>query len=195
MRFKTIISYSIIFFLLVGCSKSYFLPIENGFGYGGHSEGFPDRKTWAGLQYRDSTGKTTDVWGYLSNTSPVVQITNNLAVFVGGVYDDGRDRFSERLMVFEAPNGPPMDITDQILQRYCAGSGFKRTDIVKDSFASLTKTNDAVKIDFVTLKEGTIADGIEVISWRDIEGIMADVKKNGKLRKEKWAGFEYLRKE
>ena len=100
---------------LIGCGQSKadkFLLIENGFGYGGHSEGFPDKKTWAGLQYQNPNGQRTTVWAYLSMASPVIQITNNLAVFVGGVYDDGMKRFSDRLIAFETPAGPPMDVTE-----------------------------------------------------------------------------------
>lgn len=188
--------------LLVGCERSKFLMIENGFGYGGHSQGFPDRKTWAGLQYQDPTGKRTDVWAYLGTASPVVQITNTLAVMVGGVYDEGKQRFSDRLIAFEAPAGPPMDITEEVLHRYCAESGVKRADIIQDSFTSLTKTNDALQVDFGILKRDVrgpgdymAADATEIISWRDIRALMVDVKKTGKLKKEKSSGMEYLEKD
>jgi hypothetical protein len=191
--------------LFAGCDKSNadkFLMIENGFGYGGHSQGFPDRKTWAGLQYQDPTGKRTDVWAYLSMASPAVQITNNLAMLVGGVYDDGMKRFNDRLIVFEAPAGPPMDITDQVLRKYCAESDVAFTNVVNNSFTSITKTNSAVQIEFGILKRGerglgtiNIHDASMTISWHDIEAIMADVKRTGKLKKEKWSGVEYLQKE
>ena len=87
------------------------------------------------------------------------------------------------------------------MQKYCAESGVKRADIVKDSFVSLTKTNDALRIDFVILRRGLKSpdsiddgDGIAIISWHDIEAIMQDVKKTGKLKKEKRSGTEYLQK-
>jgi len=204
MKTKTIL-YLLAITLLAGCGvgkSDKSLPIENGFYYGGHSEGFPDRTSWAGLQYQDPTGKRTDVWGYLTLANPCVQITNNLAVMVGGVYDDGMKRFSARLIAFEAPTGPPMDITEQLLQKYCAESGVKRTNVIQDSFVSLTKTNDALRIDFVILRRGLKSpdsiddgDGIEIIPWHDIEAIMQDVKKTGKLKKEKWSGVEYLQKD
>jgi hypothetical protein len=204
MKTRIILS-AIAILLIAGCDKSKadkFLLIENGFGYGGHSQGFPDRKTWAGLQYQDPTGKRTDVWGYLSMASPVVQITNNLAVLVGGVYDDGMKRFNDRLIAFEAPAGPPMDITDQLLKKYCAESGVAFTNIIKDSFVSLTKTNGSLQILFGIIKIGERGpgwisdhDATMTISWHDIEAIMADVKKTGKLKKEKWSGTEYLQKD
>ena len=176
--------------------------IENGFGYAGHSQGFPDRQAWAGLQYQDPTGKRTEVWAYLSMASPNVQITNTLAVIVGGVYDEGMQRFSDRLIAFEAPSGPPMDITEEVLRKYCGESGVKRADVTQDSFTSLTKTNDALRVDFGIVKRNergpgdiTEHDATMIISWHDIEALMADVKKTGKLKKEKWSGMEYLQKD
>ncbi|MGZ4972863.1 MAG: hypothetical protein ACXWDN_08890 [Limisphaerales bacterium] len=191
--------------LTAGCGggkSAQFLPIENGFGYVGHSQGFTDRKSWAGLQYRDALGKTINVWGYLSMASPVIQITNNRAVFVGGVYDAGTNRFNDRLIAFDAPNGPPTDITEEILRDYCVSSGVDRTNIVQNSFVSLKNTNDSLRIDFVILKTnlrgaGSIdsGDGTEIIPWRHIESIMADVKKNGKAKTESYSKVLYLKKE
>src|SRR5882757_1533743 len=113
MKSKKIVT-SLVLLVLTSCDNDRFSMIENGYGYAGHSQGIVDRKTWAGLQYRDTNGNRTDVWAYLSMASPVVQITNTLAVFVGGVYDDRIQRFSDRLIAFDAPAGPRMDITEQI---------------------------------------------------------------------------------
>lgn len=190
--------------LITGCqgSKPTFVPIENGFGYAGHSEGLIDRNSWAALQFRDASGKTKGVWGYISMASPAVQITNNRAVFIGGVFDAGKNRFNERLIAFDAPNGPPMDITDEVLREYCASSRVDRTNIVQNSFVSLKKTNDSLRIDFVILKRdlrgpGSIdsGDGTEIISWREIDSIIADVKKNGKAKTESYSKMLYLKKE
>ena len=95
-----------------------------------------------------------------------------------------------------------MDITEQVLQKYCAGSGVEFTNITKDSFVSLTKTNGRLQILFGIIKvgergPGTINahDATMTISWQDIEAIMQDVKKTGKSKKEKWSGTEYLQKD
>ena len=197
--------------LLVGCGKTEegndkgFMPLESGFGYVTHVKGYTDRKLSVGLWYQDSSGKRTKVWPYLQMVwGDNIQITNNVAVMVGGVasiYEDGRERLSDRLIAFRGSSGPPLDITDQVLLKYCAESGVPFSDIVKDSFHSITKTNDALEIIFVVLKRGlrgtgTIdADGgTEIISWHDIETIIQDVEKNGKLKKEKWSGMDYLQK-
>lgn len=212
MKVKILATYlSVVLFLSLSCDQEQhagtpsdkFLPIENGFGYGGHSRGFTDRKMWAGLQYRESNGKMTVVWPYLGMASPAVQITNNLAVLVGGVakrYDDGVERLTERLIEFEAPVGPPVDVTDQVLRKWCAETGVAFTNVSKDSFVSLNKTNNSLEIEFGILKRNVRGPGdimavgaTAIVSWSDIEAITQDVKRNGKVEHEKWSGFEYLR--
>jgi hypothetical protein len=131
-----------------------------------------------------------------------VQITNNVAVLVGGkaeIYEDGRERLRDRLIAFEAPAGPPLDITDQVLQKYCAESDVEFTNVVKDSFHSLMKTNGNLGVIFLVLTKSSGNTGVHgvtnIVSWHDIKAIMADVKKNGKSKKEKWSGTEYLQKD
>jgi hypothetical protein len=197
--------------LIVGCvgeKTSKFTPIENGsgFGYVTHVSGFTDRSLSADLWYQDSNGKRTVVWPHLElikGYNPV--INNNVALLVGGkaeLYKDGNERLRERLIAFEAPAGPPLDITDQVLKKYCAESGVDFTNVTKDSFVSLTKTNETLQILFGIVKIGergpgdvTAHDATMTISWRDIEAIMANVKKTGRLKKEKWSGTEYLQKD
>jgi hypothetical protein len=188
--------------LIAGCGND-FTPLENGFGYVTHVSGFTDRKLTAGLWYQDSTGKRTRVWPYLQMIwGDNIQITNGIAVLVGGkaeIYDDGIERLRDRLMAFEAPVGPPMDITDQVLQKYCTENRVEFTNVVKDSFHSLTKINGKLEIIFLVLTktpENTDVRGVtNLISWHDIEAIIQDVKKTGKLKKDKWSGMEYLQKD
>lgn len=211
MNFKPIVSVCVAL-LLAGCNKTNrpnendFTPLENGFGYVTHVSGFTDRSLSEGLWFQDSTGKRTRVWPYLQMLwGNNIQITNNIAVLVGGIasrYTDGRERLSDRLMAFEAPIGPPMDITDQVFQKYCVESGVAFTNVTKDSFVSLTKNNGALQILFgiIIIGErgpGTINhhDAAMTISWHDIEAVMQDVKNTGKLKKEKWSGVEYLQKD
>jgi hypothetical protein len=192
----------------VSCGKKSdnFTSIGNGFGYVTHVSGFTDRSLSEGLWYQDSTGKRNRVWPYLQMVwGDNIQITNNIAILVGGVastYKDGQERLSDRLIAYEAPTGPPMDITDQILQRYCAQSGVAFTNVTKDSFVSLIKTNDDVQIEFGIVKRNergpgdiTAHDATMIISWHDIEAIMSDVKTTGKLKKENQSDFEYLQKD
>ncbi|HEX3623839.1 MAG TPA: hypothetical protein VH280_00280 [Verrucomicrobiae bacterium] len=155
---------------------------------------------WAGLVYRDSTGKTSDVWKVLGMASPAVQTTNQFAMFLGGVYEKGD--FNDRLIVFEVSNGPPADITEQVFQRYFAESGVKREDIQQDTIVSLLETNGEIEINFGILKKNVrspgdimAGDGNEIISWNDIKAMSADVKKNGKLEKERSSGFDYFKKD
>jgi len=207
----TIISGALAVSLLSGCAiehTSDFTPIEkgNGFGYVTHVRGFTDRSLSAGLLYQDSSGKRVEVWPHLElieSDNPV--ITNNFALLVGGkaeLYKDGNERLRERLIAFEAPSGPPLDITDQVLQKYCEESGVDFTNVTKDSFVCLIKTNGVLQIGFGILKRNergpgdiTAHDATMTISWHGIEVIMADVKQNGKLKKEKWSGTEYLQKD
>src|ERR1017187_131804 len=206
-----IIFYALLTSLLAGCvveHTSDFTPIENGngFGYVTQVRGFTDRSLSAGLLYRDSNGKKVVVWPHLELigiNNPA--ITNSVALLVGGkadLYDDGVERLRQRLIAFEAPDGPPLDITDQVLKKYCAESGIAFTNVTKDSFTSLVKINDGLQIYFgiITIGEsrpGWISnhDASTTISWRDIEAIMQDVKKSGKLKKEKSSGTEYLQKD
>ena len=92
-----------------------------------------------------------------------------------------------------------MDITDQVMQKYCAESGLKIENVVKDSFHSLIKVNDKLEIIFLVLiktPEDTDVHGVtNSISWHDIEAIMQDVKQTGKLKKEKRSGAKYLQKD
>ena len=208
MKTRIILS-GLVAVLFVGCATDgpdKFMLIENGFGYGSHVRKFAaDSVSWSGLQYQNTNGTRTDVWPYLSLASPAVQITNNLTVLVGGkaeLYDDGKERLRDRLIAFEAPIGPPLDITDQVLQKYCAKSGVDFTNVVKDSFAWIKKSNNELQIAFIILNReergpGTITSHgtTMTISWHDIEVIMQDVKKAGKLKKEKWSGTEYLQKD
>ena len=204
-----IIIYGIAVCLFKGCASettSKFIPVEGKFGYVTHVSGFTDQSLSASFCYRNTNGTTTVVWPHLKILwGNDMVITNDVALLVGGksaLYLDGHERLTKRLILFKGPSGPPMDITDQILQKYYVGSGYNLTNFMWDSFASLVKTNDSVKIDFVSdkIRAGTkdIWDPFDsslIISWHDIESIMADVKKNGKLKKEKQSGFEYLQKE
>lgn len=197
--------------LLVGCNKAgprkdtNFTPLENGFGFGQHSkESYPGhRAIWADLQYQNTNGTPIIVWPYIE--VEWIQISNNIAVLLGEkakLYGDGRERLTRRLIAFEAPAGPPMDITDQVFQKWCQESDVQFTNVIQDSFVGLIKTNGVLRFDFGILKRGmrgpdTIdaADGTAIITWPDVESIIQDVKKNGKLKKEKWSGVEYLQKD
>lgn len=194
---------------LVGCAgekTSDFKPIENGFGYISHVRGFTDRSLSAGLWYRDSDGKQTVVWPHLkliNSDNPIIK--NKIAILVGDkaeLYSDGVERLMQKLIAFEAPSGPPMDITGQIFHKYCAESSVNITNILNDSFVSLVKTSDGLHIFFGVLSRNVrgpgdymAEDASVTISWHDIEAIMADVKKTGKVKKEKWSGMEYLQKD
>src|SRR5882762_969205 len=87
--------------LFASCGKKSndFTPIGNGFGYVTHVSGFTDRSLSEGLWYQDSTGKRTRVWPYLQMVwGDNIQITNNIAVLVGGIAhtykEDGVERLS-----------------------------------------------------------------------------------------------------
>lgn len=198
--------------IVVGCAghqSSHFTPIEGGFGYITHRDRVIDASLSAALCYQDATGNTTVVWPHLSlinGDNPI--ITNNVAFLVGGKtleYTDGDEhltRLTQRLFVFEAPSGPPMDITDQVLKRYYAGTGFGLTNFMWDSFSSLRKTNDSIRIAFVSTKllPGSAHhwqpfDSWATISLSDIKAIMKDVRANGTLQKEKSSGIQYLEEE
>lgn len=95
-----------------------------------------------------------------------------------------------------------MDITRQIYADYCAKTSVKMTNIIQNSFAGVFQTNDSVRIEFSIIKiglrgEGSVDsdDGTEIISWNDISKIVAEVRKDGKRKKEQKSGFEYLQKE
>jgi hypothetical protein len=149
-------------------------------------------------------GSATVVWPSLQIVQGNNMVVNNdEVVLIGGkaaMYNDGIERLTARWIAFKGSDGPPMDITDQILMKYYTGNGMGLTNFMWDSIGSLVKTNDAIQVEFGSSK-GMPGDKnfyssafscYLIISWHDIEAIMADVKKNGKLKKEKWSGFEYL---
>lgn len=203
--------YGLIVGLTAGCEPektSDFTPIENGsgFGYVTRVRGIVHKNVSSGLFYQGAEGKRTRVWPHLELVwGDNIQVTNNLAVFIGGraeLYRDGVERLRQRLMAFEAPVGPPVDITDQVFQKYCAESGVDFTNIIKDSFVTLTKTNSSLGILFGIIRigergPGTITDhdAFLTIAWRDVEAIIQDVKETGTSHKEKWSGMEYLQKD
>jgi len=95
-----------------------------------------------------------------------------------------------------------MDITDQVLLKYYTGTSFGLTNFMWDSFVSLTKTNGSIKIEFSSdkIRAGSKNiwdpfDSTMTISWNEIDAIMQDVEQNGKLKKEKWSGTEYMQKD
>jgi hypothetical protein len=193
--------------LLAGCASETtgdFNPVEGNFGYVAHVRGFTDRSLTMGFCYRDANGKTTVVWPYLQMVAHNnMVVSNDTAVFVGGVASlltDGNEHLLDRLIAFKGPDGPAMDITDQVLLKYYAGTGMGLTNY--GGLNSLDKTNGSIQIEFISAKirPGTknIWDGFgcfETLSWNEIEAIMQDVKQNGKLKKEKWSGTEYLQKD
>jgi hypothetical protein len=192
--------------LLVGCVADKhpdFTPLQNGFGSVARPKGYPDSSLTEGLSYRDADGKTALVWPYLQPAfGDNVQITSNLAVLVGGIASiepDGQERLCDRLLAFEAPGGPPLEITDQIYRQYCARTGVAFADIMTNSFHSITQTNDSLLFKFSiretdpTLNPAFWRGTTFTISWQDIDAIIQDVKKNGKAKKEQRSGAEYLK--
>jgi hypothetical protein len=208
MRYQILVC-GLIACLFAGCAgkpPGQFIPISGNFGYVGHVSGAMDRSLREGLCYRAAGGNATVVWIYLQMVAGNnIVCSNDTAVFVGGIsslYKDGNERLSDRLMAFKGPSGPPMDITDQVLMRYYTGTGMSLTNFMRDSFNTLTITNGSVRILFASdkLRAGTKDiwdpfDSVVTLSWQDIEAIMADTQANGKLKKEKWSGVEYLRNE
>ena len=180
-----------------------FTPLKNGFGFGQFSkETSPmHRAIWADFEYRDTNGVKTVVWPYI-DTVASIQISNNFAVLLGDTaktYKDGQEGLAPRVIAFEAPGGPPADITDQILQKWSSENGVTLSDVLPGSFVGLIKTNGALQLDFVIIKRGLrgpdsidTADGTAIISWSEIEMLVQDVKQNGHLQKEKWSGVENL---
>lgn len=193
--------------LLVGCAgkkTSKFISVEGRFGYVGHVRGFTDRSLTTSFCYQDPNGNVIGVWPYLQMVwGNNMVISNDTAVFIGGVamlFKDGRERLDDRLMAFRGPAGPPLDITEQVFQKYYAGTGLGMTNFC--GFNTIIKTNGSIWILFGSsrIRPGSknIWDPFDcemTVAWNEISAIMQDVKENGKFKKEKWSGFEYLQKD
>ena len=133
-------------------------------------------------------------------------VHDDTALLVGGkaaLYNDGQERLTSRWIAFKGPTGPPMDITDQMLLKYYAGTGLGLTNFMWDTIGQLIETNSLIRAEFGSSK-GMPGDRdfyssafscYLTISWDEIDAIMQDVKQNGKPKKEKWSGFEYFQKE
>jgi hypothetical protein len=130
-----------------------------------------------------------------------VIVSNDTALLVGGkatLFPDGKERLTARLIAYKGPSGPPMDITDQVLEKYYAGTGMGLTNFLWDSFHSLSTTNEHVQIIFCSFRRNWLQDGFDCTlstSWRGLDEIIEEVGKTGKMKREKWSGFEYLQKE
>jgi len=154
------------------------------------------------LQYRDSNGVRVMIWP--SETGAVIH--NDVAVFVAEKTSetpnpDNRRATTERLFAVRAPN-LPLDITDQVLQQYCTETGLAFTNFVKDSFASLNKTDNALEIPFGILSRGERGPGTinihgttMTLSWHDIKAIMQDVSATGTIRKDRVWHTSYIEKD
>ena len=120
---------------------------------------------------------------------------NGKAVFLGDKpwhYRDGAEGLVARVIAFEAPSGPPMDITVQILKRWCAQSGVALTNVMQNTLVDLTQTNGVLHLGFGIIKRGlrgpgTIDtdDGTATITWDEIRQMMEEARKDGKLKKTK----------
>jgi hypothetical protein len=184
-----------------------FTPLTNGFGYVTHVSNGAERSLTQGLWYQNAAGKKTWVWPYLQMVwGQNLQISSNVVLLIGGVSEPiarGGDLLRDHLIAFRAPSGPPMDITDDIFRIFCTNTGVSFTNIQRDNgFVGLIETNDSVQIDisFWRKHEGAptwsdSTNAIFTISWGDIDRVLEDVKKNGKMRKEKRSGIEYLKNE
>jgi hypothetical protein len=204
-----VVSLILVTLVSSGCSPSGgrrdggFVPIANGFGFGQHSKGtYPGhRAIWADFEYCDTNGVRTTVWPSL-NSVDSVQVNNGLVVFLGDksyTYRNGTQGQVPRVIAFEAPSGPPMDISNEILRKWASKSDIEFTDISQDSLIWLTKTNDALRLDFGIVKRGLRGPGtidalgaFAIISWEEARQIMQKVRKEGKLKKEQSSGIDYL---
>jgi hypothetical protein len=175
------------------------ISVGGGFIVQGHSYGSSEKGAWTGLRYQNQ-GKEKVVWPYLGPAwGAAFQLNQNTAVLIGGIaapYADGRERLTERLLAFEAPNGPTVDITDQVFIPWCNRNGFSITNVVRDGFHSVVNTNGLLQIIFLVTENNlarTRVMGTNLfIAWSEIGNIIADAKSKGHMVKEKWSGVEYL---
>ena len=201
---------ALIIYAAVGCNKgdvqsNQFIPLEGGFGYIAKAQGADGKAIKQGLWYTDSNHNQVSVWPHLQLVwGNNIQINSNLAIFVGGVattYDDGRERLSDRLIAFKAPNGPPIDVTDRILEKYCLENGIERTNVINDSFSSLETTNGLLFIEFGIIKRDERGPGsinaygaTDMVSWSELDNFVENAKQKGEWKTEKWSGVRYLTK-
>ncbi len=163
---------------LTGCgSISDYKPFGGGYIWVTHTHNSISEPSASQFALYYSPGKDKwwiKVWPDISGG---IVVTNGIAVFIGEKASetpnpDNRKATTERLFAVRAPN-LPLDITDQVLQQYCTETGLAFTNFVKDSFASLNETDNALEIPFGILSRGEKRIGDDQYTRHYYDNIMA----------------------
>jgi hypothetical protein len=187
-----------------------FTPLTNGFGYVTHVHGRTDPSLTQGLWYQDTTGNKKWVWPYLKTVwggkwGDNLQVSNDLIVLIGEITvadSDGEEDAGDRLIAFQAPSGPPVDISEDVYKRFSTKNDVALTNIVRNTINGLIKSDNGIEMRVPYFKSGggkrDVLDPDRItfqISWPELEAIVADVRKTGVTKKEKRSGIGYLKKE
>lgn len=208
MKIQLAITSCIAAMLFCGCAakpNSKFIPVEGKYGDVAQANGFDEPTVSMGFYQNETNGTPKLDWPFLMQArgGHNLVVNKDTVVIIGGMsrHDpDGIDRLTGRLLAFDDSAGPALDITDDVLLRYYLPKQMGLTNFVDDSLLELVNTNDSLHIEFVSSR-GTAghADYIRTafgsnvdVPWNEVEMIMADVRRNGALKRERASGREYL---
>lgn len=136
------------------------------------------------LQYRDKDDKLTRVWPSLYSTDEVVK--DDLALFVAEKAEPDRVTYP-RLFAVRAP-APPLDITDELLWRWCKANGksFEKA-LTQITLVTPVEEGDGLQIRFQFWandiygkpREDWPDNGELHLSWKQVDDLMRAVKAKG----------------
>jgi len=181
-----------------GCGGSYNRvdPLGSGYQETAHiqySSSEPEGSQTS-FQYRTPNGRKVTIWPSVSS-GPIIK--NNVAIFVGNVAWEPR-KFGERwimgtkLFAVKSPE-PLLDITDEVLWRWCKDSGkdFEKIS-AKAMIVYIEETNNIEMCYFGILPHTDANIGLD---WNQISDIMREVNEKGVAHKDLRWGTSYVEKE
>ena len=163
--------------------------LDNGFVCSEHARRLHTAPVrWVTLEYHPPTGPAMVVWPSVSRAwEKTIQISNHTAVLVGYSPETRSNSPPGRLIGFEAPAGPPTDISEQVLRKWCGQQGVEPASIVEVSFGSIARANDVLLIEFRARKKtaeaprsrGAITATV-VVPWKELAALIEEVQKGVK---------------
>jgi len=187
---------------LAGCAhRGLVSPLSNGYSEVGHSHGDSDDtdSTRIALRYQDPAGKGYVVWPSLSGAPEVIR--GNTAIFVGDKAYVPSNQFEQRgmkprLFAVQAP-GLPMDITDEVVQRWSKESEknyAKAKAILSMVTPAAADGKLVIQLEFWTEEPDWPDKATIQLGWDQVSDLMRDVKEKGAVHKDLRWGAPYIEK-
>ena len=151
----------------------------------------------AELYYKGTNDNPVLVWPYIGTYGAPISYDNDVALLLADKPDSAGD-FGATVLIAVQGAGPPMDVSDDILQIVARQSNvdFKRA-LRSCSPIGLVKSETSLKVSFLSVQSPkTDVPNLQgYVTWQQIFEIMEDVRKTGITNVIKKTGFKYLQKD